>query len=544
LTVMKRLDKLILFSFLGPFVLTFVVVDFILLTVYMLKYFDEFVGKNLGIEVFVELIFYFCINMSPKAFPLAVLLSTLMTYGNLGEHFEITAIKSAGISLVRTFWPIFAFVVMLSGFVFYSNNNLVPMANLKAYQLLYDIRQTKPALDIKPGVFYNGIPNYSIKVNKKYPDDITLKEIIIYDHSDGRGNNTVIMADSGKMYTFGNDRYLMLELFYGTAYQEAVRRRVAQNYQNNRVDPFTRNSFDERKIVFSLASFDFKQTNEELFATNRLMKNIKQLTADIDSMTWQIFDYKYRIHKNTIKYFEYHLQDYYRIPENLEMQRTVMDSIVLEKARDSARIAQLQRLLVLRIKERENQEPPPKRLDLVRAKVEGKRKIMAELTWQSQRNKELIVKAAAAKVRQNKNIIKANADRIATFERNIDHHNVEKYKKLAEAVACLIMFTIGAPLGAIIKRGGLGVPVIISIIFYVFYYVVTLTTQKWVKEGLMDPIVGVWSANIILFPLGLIFLRQARNDVRLFETDYYRVVLSRLWSKITPSREEPSLAGN
>jgi len=544
LTAMKRLDKLILFSFLGPFVLTFVVVDFILLTVYMLKYFDEFVGKNLGIEVFVELIFYFCINMSPKAFPLAVLLSTLMTYGNLGEHFEITAIKSAGISLVRTFWPIFAFVVMLSGFVFYSNNNLVPMANLKAYQLLYDIRQTKPALDIKPGVFYNGIPNYSIKVNKKYPDDITLKEIIIYDHSDGRGNNTVIMADSGKMYTFGNDRYLMLELFYGTAYQEAVRRRVAQNYQNNRVDPFTRNSFDERKIVFSLASFDFKQTNEELFATNRLMKNIKQLTADIDSMTWQIFDYKYRIHKNTIKYFEYHLQDYYRIPENLEMQRTVMDSIVLEKARDSARIAQLQRLLVLRIKERENQEPPPKRQDLVRAKVEGKRKIMAELTWQSQRNKELIVKAAAAKVRQNKNIIKANADRIATFERNIDHHNVEKYKKLAEAVACLIMFTIGAPLGSIIKRGGLGVPVIISIIFYVFYYVVTLTTQKWVKEGLMDPIVGVWSANIILFPLGLIFLRQARNDVRLFETDYYRVVLSRLWNKITPSREEPSLAGN
>ncbi len=539
---MKRLDKLILFSFLGPFVLTFVVVDFILLTTYMLKYFDEFVGKNLGAEVFAELIFYFCINMSPKAFPLAVLLSTLMTYGNLGEHFEITAIKSAGISLVRTFVPIFSFVVLLTFGVFYSNNNLVPRANLKAYQLLYDIRQTKPAMDIKPGVFYNGLPNYSIKVNKKYPDDITLKEIIIYDHSEGRGNTTVVMADSGKMYTFSNDRYLMLELYDGTAYQESIRQRVSQNY--DRVDPFTRNSFNERKIVFSLASFDFQQTNEELFATNRLMKNIKQLTSDIDSMKWQIFEYNYRIYASTIKYFEYHLKGYYELPQEMLERKLVMDSIFLTKSQDSSVIVMLQSQYEVQAKAIREMKPLPSRKELPMANLVGKSKVVAAVSWQNRRNRELIIKAALAKARQTKNTVQTNLDRIVSFERNIDHHEVEKYRKLAEAVACLIMFTIGAPLGAIIKRGGLGFPVIISIVFYVFYYVVSLTTQKWVREGLMDPILGVWMANLILFPLGLVFLRQARNDVRLFEADYYRVVLSRWLSKVPSQQEEASLAAN
>ena len=290
--------------------------------------------------------------------------------------------------------------------------------------------------------------------------------------------------------------------------------------------------------------FDFKQTNEELFATNRLMKNRSQLAADIDSMTWQIFDYNYRIYQNTIKFFEYHLKGYYEIPQRLETGRIVLDSLEMQRAQDSVRFNQIKRQQTLRIKQRDKANALPKRKDLHRATVEGKSKIMAEVTWQNRRNKEMILKAAASKARQSKNTIKANLDRIQSFERHIHHHQVEKYKKLAEAVACLIMFTIGAPLGAIIKRGGLGVPVIISIIFYVFYYVVTLTTQKWVKEGLMDPILGVWMANIILFPLGLIFLRQARNDVRLFDSDYYSVVFSRLISKLNSKGHEPSLATN
>ncbi|HLU89723.1 MAG TPA: LptF/LptG family permease, partial [Cyclobacteriaceae bacterium] len=195
---MKKLDKLILGSFIGPFLLTFVVVDFILLTVNMLKYFDEIFGKGLPFGVYMELISYFVISISPMALPLAVLLSSLMTFGNLGEHFELTAIKGSGISLLRALLPIGLFVVGLTAFAFYSNNYIVPKINLKTFSLLYDMRMKSPALDIKEGVFYNGIPNYSIKVNRKV-DDSKLYDILIYDHTSGRGNTNVITADSGRM---------------------------------------------------------------------------------------------------------------------------------------------------------------------------------------------------------------------------------------------------------------------------------------------------------------------------------------------------------
>jgi lipopolysaccharide export LptBFGC system permease protein LptF len=184
---MKKLDKLILGSFLGPFLLTFLVVDFILLIVNMLKYFDEIFGKGLGFWIYAELIGYFVISISPMALPLAVLLSSLMTFGNLGEHFELTAIKSSGISLLRAMRPIGIFAVVLTIVAYLSNNYLVPKVNLKTFSLLYDIRMKSPALDIKEGVFYAGIPSYSIKVNKKM-DDVRLRDIIIYNHGDQQGN--------------------------------------------------------------------------------------------------------------------------------------------------------------------------------------------------------------------------------------------------------------------------------------------------------------------------------------------------------------------
>ncbi|MEX0882902.1 MAG: LptF/LptG family permease, partial [Cyclobacteriaceae bacterium] len=216
---MKKLDKLILGSFLGPFLLTFIVVDFILLTVNMLKYFDEIFGKDLPFMVYMELIGYFVISISPMALPLAVLLSSLMTFGNLGEHFELTAIKSSGISLIRALRPIGVFVVFLTIVAFLSNNYLVPRVNLKTFSLLYDIRMKSPAFDIKEGVFYNGIPNYSIKVNKKI-DEVRLQDVVIYDHTSGQGNLHLITADSGRMEPFFNDRYMMLTLYNGNSYQE------------------------------------------------------------------------------------------------------------------------------------------------------------------------------------------------------------------------------------------------------------------------------------------------------------------------------------
>ncbi|MEP1781550.1 LptF/LptG family permease, partial [Reichenbachiella sp.] len=199
---MKKLDKLILKSFIGPFIVTFLVAVFILLLVYMMKYFDDFIGKNLGFMVLAELMGYFSINQMPMALPLAVLISSLMTYGKLGEHFELTAIKGSGISLLRIILPAFVFCVMLAIGAFVLSDQVVPTANLRAFSLLYDIKQTKPSLDLREGQFYNGIPKYSIKISKKYPDGVSIKDIIIYDHTAGDGNKRVIIADSCRMYSF------------------------------------------------------------------------------------------------------------------------------------------------------------------------------------------------------------------------------------------------------------------------------------------------------------------------------------------------------
>ena len=213
---MKKLDKLVLDAFIGPFLITFLVVVFILLNINMLKYFDDIIGKGLDWWVLGRLFFYFAIFTIPTAMPLAVLLSSLIAFGNLGEHFELTAIKSAGISLLRVLQPIFFFILLLTLAAFHANNNMVPRAALEAYSLLYDIKQKKPALELREGEFYRGIDNMSIKVNKKFPkDDQALKGVIVYDHRKNNGNKEVIVADSGRMYTILNDRYLKFELFNG-----------------------------------------------------------------------------------------------------------------------------------------------------------------------------------------------------------------------------------------------------------------------------------------------------------------------------------------
>ncbi len=566
---MKKLDKLLLKSFLGPFILTFVVVVFILLTQYMLKYFEEFVGKDLGFYVFVELIMYFSINMTPMALPLAVLLSSLMTFGNLGEHFELTAIKSAGISLTRVLLPLFIFSCMLSVLAFFSNNYIVPKANLKAYSLLYDIKKTKPSLDLKEGAFYNGIPNYSIKVDKKHTDGVTLGNLIIYDHSSGQGNTKVILADSGKMYTIHNNTYLMLELFRGNSYSELASQgsRVGKNV----IEDFHRNAFDESKLVFSLASFGLQETNKELFADNRLMKNAGQLTDDIDSMRIALQKLQLEMYDNSNRYFSYHLKDKLKIPEylipkNIEMPDDGIENNENEQTSQNSTPSKkeyLPRLMAgspYAFAKREG-------MDTVSRKeiAEGNTNMTVDslqadslkntaqadsinapiildpvaIAWTHidslfhipQRNQKVLGQALS-QARYVKNNVSMQATRDKNLTKELNTYIIEKNKKYSQAVACLIMFLIGAPLGAIIKKGGLGIPVIVSIAFFIIFYVLSITGEKWGKESLLDPILATWISNIILLPFGLFFLKQARNDVRVFEADFYKVAFDKLKTRL------------
>src|SRR5262245_45000484 len=300
---MKKIDKLVLGAFLGPFVLTFLVVVFILLTQHMLKYFDDIIGKGLGGEVVGQLLFYFAIFMTPVALPLAVLLSSLIAFGNLGEHFELTAIKAAGVSLIRAMAPICVSVVLLTGVAFYVNNNLVPKAALEAYSLLYDIKQKKPALDLREGAFYNGISDISIKVNKKFPDGITLKDVVVYDHRKNDGNKEVTVADSGKMYTILNERYLKFELFNGYNYSEGTA--STQEAGNKRLDneSMRRSKFAKSQIVFELSAFQFERTDKKWFQGNRIMRNLNELQSDMDSVKREMLAQQVNYYQYQESYF-------------------------------------------------------------------------------------------------------------------------------------------------------------------------------------------------------------------------------------------------
>lgn len=465
--MIKKLDKLILKAFSAPFVLTFVVVVFILLTQTMLKYFEDFVGKNLGASVFAELLFYFALNTVPVALPLAILLSSLMTFGNLGEHHELTAIKGSGISLLRVMRPMFIVAILLSIAAFFFNNNIVPRANLRAYSLLYDITHAKTTFNIKQGTFYYGLPNYTIKVNEKLPDGRTIKDVMIYDHTAGRGNTNVILADSGKMYTIYDDHYLVLELFNGENYTELLE-------NNAQGKEFVRNKFYKSKLVFNLSTFNFSRTDMSLFAGNKWMRDISELHSDIDSLEREADYTKNGMKSNLPTYYSYSF-----------------------------------------------------RPDTIKQAIDLKKFISKQNNYSDGQKREVLA-LAANQARNVRTLTQSYSERIKNSCRDINIFTIEIFRKYTQACACLVFFLIGAPLGAIIKKGGFGIPVLISIFFFILFYVISITGEKWAKEGIVSVASGMWTANIILFLIALVFLRQARNDAPLFETDFYSVIFNQI----------------
>lgn len=556
---MKKIDKFILSSFIGPFIMTFLVVVFILLTQHMLKYFDDIIGKDLGGDVLAQLLFYFAIFMTPVAMPLAVLLSALITFGNLGEHFELTAIKSAGISLLRTIQPIFFFVVMLTGVAFYVNNNLVPKAALEAYSLLYDIKQKKPALDLREGAFYNGLPDVSIKVNKKFPDGITLKDIIVYDHRKNDGNKEVTVADSGRMSTILNERYLKFELFNGYNYTEgASTEKEMTGQKNKKAESLTRSKFDKTQVVFDLSSFKLERTDKKWFEGNRIMRNLSELNMDIDSIKREVLqqELNHFLYKPT--YFSYFNKDSVTMPAYLRQFKEVRDSINRYKympkqdnktevqavpaeatvAPPAAKpVVQAQRdLRALPARRRAHSKAPGRVTTAPRtvrkaAQTAATRdslctaKIDSLYAAPAQRN---VVQAATNMARQVKSQVMNSNAAIENYEREKVVFEIQWHKIIASSFMCIAMFLIGAPLGAIIKRGGLGVPFLISILFFIIYYLLNMQGEKLAKQGVVSPMVGIWAADFILLLIGIVFLRQARVDARLFDADAYRVFLDRL----------------
>ncbi len=484
---MKKIDKLVLGSFAGPFALTLVVVIFIFLMRLLMFYIEEFVSKDLDLATFGRLLFYFALLTVPTALPLASLLSSLMTFGNLGEFFELTALKSAGISLTRAMRPLLVVAVFMIGFSFWYNNVVSPWANLKGYSLLYDIKTAKASLNLKEGIFYNDLPGYSIKVdekiktgNKQGTNGDLLKGLVIYKHASGgmeSGNREVILADSGRMYTSPDRSYLVFELHNGNDYQEYTdNSNVSYTSSGTKQGgQFMRNGFKDYRLVISLESFGIKRTDENQFQYHEYMKNLDELANLTDSLRKDFKTTSLNVASTSRQYYSYQFKD------NLALNA--------KKIKDGKWVDSL----------------------LAKQKV----------------SRPELLQSSLSQAQNILNYASSNVTFLEEKEKTVWRYQLESHHKFTQSISIFIMFLIGASMGAIIKKGGFGLPVLIAIVFFIFLYVLTIVGDKFAKDGIIPVWLGAWLANIVLLPFGLFLLQRARHDSRLFDKDVYVIAWER-----------------
>lgn len=471
----KKIYILVLRAYLGPLIMTFFIALFILDMQFLWKYVDDLVGKGLEWYLVAELLFYASSTFVPLALPLAILLSSLMTFGNLGEHYELVAMKAAGISIRKVMKPLIILSIAISAFAFYFSNNILPSANLKFQSLLYDIKKKKLAFNIKEGIFYNGLEGYIMRVGKKDKDGMHIEDVLIYNHTQGLGNIDVTSAKSGKMESTPDGRYIVFTLYDGYNYQDKVDQR---GYRKTR--PFERTYFREETRRFDLKSFELNRSDEELFKDHYAMLNLEQLSKSIDSLTKKFNEKKEKFKDK----FENNYHYYSQIDTSVHFTPDTL------KALDSTFI---------------NNFPEKRRMKILDYAINTANSLKSTIDF----SKDSFRK-------ENQMILK---------------HWIVWHKKFTLSFACLILFFIGAPLGAIIRKGGLGLPVIVSIIFFILYHIISITGEKYVKEDAADPVIGMWISSLVLLPIGIFLTYKATTDSSLLDFDSWMKLLKRITGK-------------
>jgi lipopolysaccharide export system permease protein len=478
----KKVDRFVLKSFIGPLIFTFFIVLIILLLQFLWMYVDELAGKGLEFKILAELLYHFALTFVPMALPLAILLASLMTFGNMGEFSELTALKSSGIPLQRIMRPLIVMIGFIAIVSFFFSNNVLPYSTEKARTLLWDIRRKKPDINIQAGTFYNGVPDFSIKITAKDPVTNRLDNLIIYDHRERRGNTSVILADSGYMKLSPDESGLIMILYNGKSYNELEEKNVGVD---ERKYPARKDEFQEQTIVISLSGFDLERSEEGLFKSNAAMKNITQLTFFIDSLnkryTEKINQQFNEFNKTKIYYERIYIPNY-AVSESLTETAEKIKPFDTRKIFDSIPVLE-------------------KRTALVKS-IENLKDASAFL---SEKNESLHWDV-----------------------KNIKKYEVEWNKKLTMSFACLVFFFIGAPLGAIIRKGGLGTPAVISIFFFVIYYVINLSGQKLVEEDVVGTFAGMWAASYILLPIGIFLTYKATSDSVIMNIDTYLMFFKKI----------------
>lgn len=481
-------------TFLPLFAMTFLIVLFIVLMQFLWKYIDDLVGKGVGMGVLGELFFYSALSMVPLALPLAILLASLMTFGNLGEKFELTAMKASGISLVRVMAPLMVVVGILAVLAFFFQNNVLPKAQVKMYTLIFSLKQKSPEVEIPENVFYGDIPGYNLLVREKNKDTGMLYDVMIYDVSHG-DNATILLADSAKMAMTPELSHLYLHLYEGEQFENLREQRTS-----DRNVPFRRESFHDKQILIPFDA-NFNRLDEQGMRSQYVGKNISELRQSIDSIGVRVDSIGHMFSRDLLREASTVLPPVYtyattddkadewtrkRMEENRERE---------EKMSASARVFSIDSVL--------NSMSPSEASQLVAQ--------------------------ALGVSRQHQNMNEFKSMTMEEEKKSIRRHKIELIRKYTLSVACIIFFFIGAPLGSIIRKGGLGTPLVVSVFMFLVYYIFDNSGIKLARDGRWPVEMGVWLSTLVLAPLGVFFTWKAMNDSAVFDGDRYKAFFRRLF---------------
>lgn len=482
MTLIKNIDRYILKNFFKTFSITFFGSIFVLVMQFLFRYIDDLVGKGVGFLVLGEFFFYACLTLVPLSLPLSILIGSLMTFGNLGERLELLAMKAAGISLFRIMQPLIICMVIISIGSFYFSNNILPPSQVRMWTLIFSIREKSPELDIPEGSFYNGITGRNIYVGNKTSD--MLQDVIIYDYSNGFSNTSIILADTGYISLTENKKQLILTLHSGETFENLQQQNASSDSKSI---PYRRETFAQKIMVIDFDA-NFKEMSSDFLEGQHVSKNTTQLLHAMDSIANRTQNLKEQI---TTKF--------------LTRMYFNKDNAGTQEALDSTAYPQTD---------------PIQDVYLTYLQADN-------------RAKEHIIRAAAAQARIVQSECISTDNDVKWIEEQGRFNAIEWHKKFTLSFACFIFLFIGAPLGAIIRKGGMGMPLVLSTVLFITYYIIDNTGYKMAREGIWEVWQGMWLSAFILLPLGIILTYMAATESTIMNGESYKLVIKKIFTTFT-----------
>ena len=479
--LIKKIDSYLLKTFLGLLAMTFMICIFILLMQFVWMHVKDLVGKGVEVNVLAEFFIYAVASVVPLALPLAILLASLMSFGNLGEKTELTAMKAAGISLFRIMRPLTISIMFICGGAFLFSNYVLPVSQVKLWALIFSLRQKSPELEIPQGEFYDGIDGYNIYVRHKDPQKGMLYDMMIYDYSEGFQNATVMVADSGQLFFTEDNKHLLLRLYSGESFENLDRQQKRATKSEKNI-PYRRESFSMKQMLIDF-DMEFNRYDESVLKDQHVSKNVSELVQSIDSVQILAHD------------------------RSAEQSAVIVDSRYFGRERQSGR------------------DLESEALGAPNNRVYHLDSLLASM---SAEDRHRSASAALEKAKAQRDQVDYNALMLDDYQRYIRRHEIELHRKFTLAFACLVFFFIGAPLGAITRKGGLGMPVVISVVMFIIYYIIDNTGYKMAREALWPCWAGMWLSSMVLLPIGIFLTYKAATDSALFNPEAWIKIFGKL----------------